>query len=45
MVGGGRLLRPLLAANQPPAPLGVRQALRTLENAVEDYLNEARIAA
>ena len=40
-----RLLRPLMAADQPPAPLPVRQALRTLDHAVEDYLNEARIAA
>lgn len=40
-----RLLRPLMAANQPPAPLAVRQALRTLEHAVTDYLGEARIVA
>jgi hypothetical protein len=40
-----RLLRPLLAADQPPAPLPVRQALRTLERAVHDYLDQARIAA
>jgi len=40
-----RLLRPLLAADRPPAPLEVRRALRTLELAVDDYIREARIAA
>jgi hypothetical protein len=40
-----RLLRPMLAADQPPAPLPVRQALRTLDRAVNDYLIDARIAA
>jgi hypothetical protein len=40
-----RLLRPLLAADQPPAPLQVRQALRVLDHAVTDYINQARIAA
>ena len=40
-----RLLRPLLAADRPPAPLPVRQALRTLDAAVTDYLSQARIAA
>jgi hypothetical protein len=40
-----RVLRPLMAADQPPAPRPVRQALRTLERAVQDYLAEARIAA
>jgi hypothetical protein len=40
-----RLLRPMLAADQPPAPLPVRQALHTLDRAVQDYINEARIAA
>ncbi len=40
-----RLLRPLLAADQPPAPLPVRQALRTLDRAVTDYLSEARLTA
>jgi hypothetical protein len=40
-----RLLRPLLAADRPPAPLPVRQALRTLDHAVEDYIDKARIAA
>lgn len=40
-----RLLRPLLAADQPPAPQPVRQALRTLERTVDDYIDQARIAA
>ena len=40
-----RLLRPLLAADRPPAPLPVRQALRTLDHAVQDYINQARMAA
>jgi len=40
-----RLLRPLLAADTPPAPLEVRQALRVLDHAVTDYIDNARIAA
>jgi hypothetical protein len=40
-----RLLRPLLAADQPPGPLPVRQALRTLDHAIDDYINQARMAA
>jgi hypothetical protein len=40
-----RLLRPLLAADQPPAPIEVRQALRVLDRAVTDYIDNARIAA
>jgi hypothetical protein len=40
-----RLLRPLLAADRPPAPLPVRQALRTLDHAVDDYIDHARMAA
>src|SRR5215211_7426353 len=40
-----RLLRPLLAADQPPAPLEVRQALKVLDHAVTDYIDHARIAA
>jgi predicted MarR family transcription regulator len=38
-----KLLRPLLAADQPPAPLPIRQALRTIEATLDDYLHEARI--
>ena len=40
-----RLLRPMLAANQPPAPLPVRQALRIIGQAVDDYIDQARITA
>lgn len=40
-----RLLGPLTAANAPPAPLPLRQALRTIERHVEDYVAEARMAA
>lgn len=35
---GNRVLRPLLAADQIPAPLAVRQSLKTLDRAVSDYL-------
>jgi hypothetical protein len=40
-----RVLRPLMAADKPPAPLEVRQALRALDHAVTDYIDNARIAA
>jgi predicted MarR family transcription regulator len=40
-----RLLRPLIAANAPPAPLPLRQALRTIDRHVNDYLAEARMIA
>jgi hypothetical protein len=40
-----RLLRPLLAADRPPAPLPLRQALRTIERHVDDYLDHARMLA
>ena len=40
-----RLLRPLLAANAPPAPLPLRQALRTIDRHVDEYLHDARIPA
>ena len=39
-----RLLRPLLDADKPPAKTEIRQALRTLENAVADYIHSARLA-
>jgi glutathione S-transferase len=39
-----RLLRPLLDADTPPAKTEIRQALRTLENAVADYIQAARLA-
>jgi hypothetical protein len=38
---GNRVPRPLLAADQIPAPLTVRQRLRTLERAVTDNLTHA----
>ena len=40
-----RLLRPLLAANDPPAPLALRQALRVINHHIEDYITEARMTA
>src|SRR3954466_4946190 len=40
-----RVLRPLMAADKPPAPLEVRRALRVLDHAVTDYIDNARIAA
>jgi hypothetical protein len=40
-----RLLRPLTAANDPPAPLPLRQALRVIDHHITDYITEARMAA
>jgi hypothetical protein len=40
-----RLLRPLLDADKPPAPIPVRRALATLEHAIDDYGHNARLAA
>src|SRR5918998_3335229 len=40
-----RLLRPLTAANDPPAPLALRQALRVINHHIEDYITEARMTA
>ena len=39
-----RLLRPLLDADQPPASVEVRHALKTLETAVLGYIHEVRLA-
>ena len=39
-----RLLRPLLAADKPPAKLEIRRALNTLEHAINDYIHTARLA-
>jgi hypothetical protein len=39
-----RLLRPLLDADKPPAPTEIRHALRTLESAVNQYTQGARLA-
>jgi hypothetical protein len=33
-----RLLRPLIAADRPPAPLPLRQALHTIDRHIDDYL-------
>jgi hypothetical protein len=38
-----RLLRPLLAADQPPAPAELRAALRTIERHVDGYIDDARL--
>ena len=40
-----RLLVPLVAADQPQAPPQLRQALRTLDQHVEGYIDRARLAA
>jgi hypothetical protein len=39
-----RLLRPLLEADKPPAPIQLRRALRTIETAVNQYVQGARLA-
>jgi hypothetical protein len=39
-----RLLRPLLDADKPPAKIEIRRALRTLESAVNQYIQDARLA-
>jgi hypothetical protein len=38
-----RLLRPLLAADQPPAPAELRRALATIDRHLDSYLDTARI--
>jgi hypothetical protein len=38
-----RLLRPLLAADQPQAPAELRTALRTINHQIEDYITRARL--
>jgi hypothetical protein len=38
-----RLLRPLLAADQPQAPPELRAALRTIDLQVDDYITRARL--
>jgi hypothetical protein len=38
-----RLLRPLLAADQPQAPAPLRAALRTINNHIDDYITRARL--
>jgi len=39
-----RLLRPLLATDQPQAPAELRSALRTIDQHIEDYITHARLA-
>ena len=38
-----RILRPLVAADRPPAPSELRGALRVIDNRVRDYIEHARI--
>ena len=38
-----RLLRPLMAADQAQAPPGLRQALRAINQHVDDYITRARL--
>ncbi len=38
-----RLLRPLLAAGQPPAPPELRAALRTIDQHINGYITHARL--
>jgi hypothetical protein len=38
-----RLLQPLLGADQPQAPPGLRQALATIDRHVNDYIAQARL--
>jgi predicted MarR family transcription regulator len=41
-----RILRPLIAAaDQPPAPLELRRALATLDRVINEYAEDARLAA
>jgi hypothetical protein len=40
-----RLLRPLLEADQPPAPIEIRRALTTIERLLGDYVADARLGA
>jgi hypothetical protein len=38
-----RLLHPLLAANHPPAPPALRDALEVIDQSVRDYVRAARL--
>jgi hypothetical protein len=38
-----RLLDPLLDADRPPAPAELRTALRTIDSAIRDYVQDARL--
>ena len=39
-----RLLRPLLAADQPQAPPELRTALRTINQHISSYITQARLS-
>ena len=39
-----RLLRPLLAADQPQAPAELRHALRAIDQHIDDYITRARLS-
>jgi hypothetical protein len=39
----GRLLRPLLEAHEPPAPIELRRALGTIDHVLGDYIANARL--
>ena len=39
----GRLLRPLLEADRPPAPTEIRRALATIDRTISDYITNARL--
>ena len=38
-----RLLTPLIAANAPPAPPGLQRALNTIDQHLNNYVNQARL--
>jgi len=38
-----RLLRPLIAADRPPAPVELRRALATVDQHAHDYIDQARL--
>jgi hypothetical protein len=39
----GRLLAPLLDADQPPAPMDLRRALGTVDKVITDYVTNSRL--
>jgi hypothetical protein len=40
-----RLLRPLLVADEPPAPIELRRALATIDRSISEYVTNARLGA
>jgi hypothetical protein len=40
-----RLLDPLFAADRPPAPLELRNALATIDRTIKEYVTNARLGA